>query len=374
MKWLSLVPCLFALSFLTACDQQETPPPEGLEYERVGSSITITGYTGKTEQLQIPSKIEGYPVTAIGEKAFFGCSDVSYVILPEGVTSIGDWAFWMADPYLAVYIPASVVSIGEGAFAGPGLAYVSSDSASFKMDEHDSLLSKDGKVLYHIGKINTAYTVPQGVTTIASSVAYNHAKLTSISIPDSVTSIGSYAFFGCDHLAAVEFPDGVTSIGESAFLGCRALSAVTLPKGLKAINVQTFEGCDNMKTVTIPEGVTAIGECAFNNCKALTAVILPKSVTAIGDGAFMGCYNLKSLTLPPKLTALGANVTRFCTGLQEIVFTGKPLEVPVPQGWAPRVWKYPSTERRAWQEADRSGRYRAGLLSPDFVEYTPGQQ
>ena len=109
------------------------------------NTITITGYNGYSSSVNIPSVIEGKPVTTIRDEAFFHCDSLTSITIPNSVTTIGDRAFYACDSL-------------------------------------------------------TSITIPNSVTTIGSEAFYCCSSLTSITIPDSVTTIGDYAFRGCESL------------------------------------------------------------------------------------------------------------------------------------------------------------------------------
>ena len=93
----------------------------------------------------IPDKHNNLPVTSIGDFAFYNCSHLTSITIPDSVTSIGDYAFSGCSSLTSIYIPNSVTTIGDSAFSGC-------------------------------------------------------SSLTSIYIPDSVTFIGYCAFQNCSNL------------------------------------------------------------------------------------------------------------------------------------------------------------------------------
>ena len=195
-------------------------------------------------------------VTSIGDDAFYKCSLLTSVTIPNSVTSIGDDAFYGCSGLTSVTIPNSVTSIGSYAFWNcSGL---------------------------------TSVTIPNSVTSIGGWAFWNCSGLTSVTIPNSVTSIGDGAFSNCSGLTSVTIPNSVTSIGINAFASCKGLTSVTIGNSVTSIGDGAFYGCSGLTSVTIPNSVTSIGECAFSYCSGLTSVTIPNSVTSIGGGAFDG--------------------------------------------------------------------------------------
>lgn len=194
-------------------------------YEEAKDGITITGYTGEAKKVVIPDKINGTEVISIGNKAFWECTSLTGVTIPEGVTSIGDRAF----------------------------------------EDCTSL---------------TSVTIPEGVTSIGNDAFSLCVNLTSISLPKSLTSIGSYGFSGTD-LTSVTIPENVRSIGCEAFFLCDKLKKVVLPEGITRISSKTFAMCSNLTSITIPDSVTSIGNGVFCGCSKLKSVVIPDSVIEI---------------------------------------------------------------------------------------------
>ena len=256
-------------------------------YSDDGTSITITAYPGAAVgAVDIPSTINGEPVTSIGYHAFSGCSGLTSVTIPAGVTSIETTAFDGCSGLTSVTIPPSVTRIGYAAFNGCGLL--------------------------------TSITIPAGVTIIEKNTFSGCSGLTSMSIPSSVASIGDYAFNGCSGLTSVTISVGVISIGSNAFANCSGLTTMSIPSSVTSVGNQTFSGCSGLTSVTIPGSVTGIGYGAFFGCSGLTSVTIPGSVTSIGDYAFNGCSGLTSVTISVGVISIGSNAFNGCSGLASV--------------------------------------------------------
>ena len=219
---------------------------QGLTYTlNNDGTATVSGCDRTVTSIKIPSNVESngqtYTVTSIGDYAFWNCSGLTSVDIPDGVTSIGDYAFWNCSGLTSVDIPDSVTSIGNYAFSWC-------------------------------------------------------SGLTSVDIPDGVTSIGYYAFGGCSSLTEVTIPDSVTVIDSGTFIECTDLTSVDIPDGVTSIGGNAFSECYSLTSVDIPDSVTSIGNYAFSYCTDLTSVTIPGSVTSIGDRAFWDCDSLKSIT------------------------------------------------------------------------------
>ena len=263
------------------------------------------------------------PITSIGDHAFYECSSLTSVTIPDGVTSIGNHAFSRCTSLTSVAIGNSVTSIGGCAF------YECSSLTSITIP--DSVTSIGISTFSDCSSL-TSITIPDSVTSIGISAFSDCSSLTSITIPNSVTSIGEHTFSRCSNLTAfygkfasadnrcliVEgvlnsfapagstfytIPDGVTSIGACAFYLCSSLTSVTIPDSVTSIGNSAFSCCSSLTSITIPDGVTKIGELAFYECISLTSITIPDSVTSIGYWAFYGCSSLASVyckaTTPP---------------------------------------------------------------------------
>ena len=366
-------------------DTDPTPNPgilDKLTYEIEDGEVTITDCdTSLSGDIVLPSKIEGKPVTSIGNRAFEDCSSLTSITIPNSVTSIGYCAFYGCKSLTSITIPDRVTSIGHSAF------YNCSSLTSITIP--DSVTSIGHSAFYKCSSL-TGVTIPNSVTIIGSFAFMDCSSLTSITIPESVTSIGSYAFYGCkkltqinvdtanakfssvngvlfnkDKTELIRYPEGkadtsysipnsVTSIGDAAFYCCSSLTSITIPDSVTSIGDDAFRGCDSLKSVTIPNSVTSIDDWAFDGCKKLTQInvdtantkfssvngvlfnkgktelirypegkadtsySIPDSVTSIGYRAFYGCKGLTSITIPESVTSIGDDAFCGCSSLTSI--------------------------------------------------------
>ena len=235
-------------------------------------------YSGK---VVIPESVEhegtAYSVTSIGSHAFYGCSGLTSVTIPNSVTSIGESAFEDCSGLTSVTIPNSVTSIGESAFED----------------------------------------------------CYG---LTSVTIPNSVTSIGNSAFSGCYVLTSVHISDiaawcnidfdGYNSnpltYAQHLYLNGEEVKDLVIPNSVTSIGDYAFYNFEALTSVTIPNSVTSIGDCAFEDCSGLTSVTIGNSVKSIGDWAFGNCYGLTSVTIPNSVTSIGSEAFRDCSELLDV--------------------------------------------------------
>ena len=301
-------------------------------------------------------------VTSIGDYAFYDCSGLTSVTIPNSVTSIGNRAFYGCSGLTSIEIRNSVTSIGERAFQSCyGLTKVTLNCNAIASKSYSS----SSTLSSIFGSQVKEYVLGDDVTSIGSYAFYNCSNVTSVTIADNVTSVGDYAFDGtawynnspdglfyagkvaykykgtmpantsirikegtlgigqqafynCTGLTSVTIPNSVTSIGNSAFRGCYGLTSVTIGNSVTSIGSYAFSGCTGLTSVTIPNSVTSIGEYAFSACSGLTSITIPNSVTSIGNEAFNSCYRLTSVTIPNSVTSIGFEAFANCSGLTSV--------------------------------------------------------
>ena len=254
-------------------------------------------------------------VTTIEYGAFYNCANLKEVTLPEGVATIANYAFCNCTALHKVTIPASVTFLGDyafsgctylvgvyckattppvgghGMFANNGLyrqIYVPAESVeAYRQAQYWIEYSADIKG-YNFEKdnIEAVTTIIQYTTTDGQVLHPNDAEAFGATIITNYYEDGK---------GVMIFDGDVTTIGYHAFYGCERLASITIPNSVSSIANGAFAYCTSLTSITIPKGVTSIGTGAFTDCTSLTSVTIPNSVTSIGQLAFAYCTSLKSV-------------------------------------------------------------------------------
>ena len=206
----------------------------------------VTGASAET--IIIPSTLGGYPVTSIKGRAFYGCSSITSVKIPDSITSIGESVFWECSSLGDVKIGNGVTSINQSSFCGC-------------------------------------------------------TSLSNVIIGSSVSVIGQGAFSSCKSLSNITIPDSVTHIANYAFNWCSSLTNVTIGKCVSNIGSYVFSGCSSLISIKVSENndkylslngllLSKDGKNVFQGVNGI--VVVPEGVTNICSNAFYNLFSLKS--------------------------------------------------------------------------------
>ena len=306
--------------------------------------------------------IIGDGITRIGGYAFFNCSALTSVTIPNSVTTIGEYAFAKCSALTSVTIPNSVMTIGYNAFTNNnakiiwltntpptgysnvngGIHYVANNlytglfpkkvypylSSIFEVngvkyvpvspsertcDALDCIYTGDPYEVKINKKVNYK-GIDMTVREINPYTAYECANIKKAYI-DINGSIGDKAFSHCVNLSAVDITK-VEDIGNNAFSSCTNLASVDI-KACNNIGESAFSNCSNLVSVDIKAG-NNIGNGAFSNCTNLASVDI-KAANNIGEWAFSNCSSLKTLSLDNKIKSLGQYAFSGCSNLKQFV-------------------------------------------------------
>ena len=158
----------------------------------------------------IPVATEG--VVTVPASFYYGHSSTT--------TRIGDYAFYACTSITEVKLPNAVSSIGVGAFNG----------------------------CWNLKTVN----IPTGVSKIENLTFHYCKSLQTISLPSGVKEIGDNAFAYCNSLKSIDIPDGATKIGYGVFQKCTALKTVRIPTSVTSVGLSVFSGCSGLETVYLP--------------------------------------------------------------------------------------------------------------------------
>lgn len=258
-------------------------------------TVTITKYTGTESTVILPSTINSWPVTKIGEDALKDNTTITSVTIPASVTEIGSNAFAGCTNLTSVTYEGdwSNLTIQSG---NPAVQ----DAANAPLFDFDFTPDNTAVIVIRYNGTAADVTIPSRYkgkpVTMIDHAAFHNSAVTSVTIPDSVTSIHDSAFAYCSSLTNISIPNSVTAIGSFAFEGCTKLESITLPSSLLTISEFLFYDCSQLTTIHIPDSVSSIRTYAFYNCGKLETIRIPVSVTSIGSYAFDDCPSSMTVT------------------------------------------------------------------------------
>ena len=192
-----------------------------------------------------------YQVAELGGGAFYQCTKVTSVTLPNTIRAIGERCFESCFNLTSINLPNSIKDIGRLAFLWC-------------------------------------------------------TRLASITLPKNLEFIKDGCFDGCESLESVVIPDGVIEIQTGAFNQCFSLESVEIPNSVVRIGSGAFE-YTSLSTVVIPNSVAELGNDAFSNTWIET-VVLSENIDYFGSH-FDNCKEIKSFTslnkVPPRDVSTG---------------------------------------------------------------------
>ena len=339
--------------------------PNDFKYSyNYGSTLAnIYGYTGNSEYVKIPSKINGYTITGINTQAFKNNKKLKGIIIPDTVTYVEDSLFSGCISLTDVDLGKGITVITNGMFYNcknlesltiPEQIERFYDRYSYTGNSSDKpfegcvnlkniyFKAKDISLVRYLSlpsltnivigstveslpdrafsgyKYLENVTFENGLLVLPNECFKNCTGLKSITLPDSMMSVGKSAFENCYNIKSVTFSENLNTIADSAFKGCSSIENLSFNKNLREIGNNAFEECSSVKNVTFNDLLNTIGESAFANCSSVEKVDLPESVSSVGKDAFEGCKAIKNITLSSKLNYVNDGVFSGCSSLESV--------------------------------------------------------
>ena len=255
-------------SIATAFAQGGTTGP--LTWQLNGNTLTISGEGAMPDygyneapwyeyRESIHTAVMEIGVTTIGNTAFYNCTDMTSITIPNSVTTIGDAAFRVCRSLTSITISSSITTIGERAFQRCGLTSIIIPSSVTTIG-YAAFILCTSLTSINVENGNSAYTSENGVLFDKSKITlicYPPKKTANTYvIPGSVTTIGDMAFVECTNLTSITIPNSVTMIGSTAFYNCTSLTSITNLNPVPVeIDFTVFDNVDkNTCTLEVPIG------------------------------------------------------------------------------------------------------------------------
>lgn len=272
---------------------------EYLEYREITldgeAGYEVVGRGNSTAKvIEIPALRNGKPVLSVAARAFANNLMITSVTFGKNVKRIGEKAFY------------GCTELGSATFS-----------------ENSELAVIHGAAFEGCVRLQ-AFAVPLGVTEIPQEMLKGCAKLTSLTLHSGITMIGENALEGCDAIVYKE-ENGVRYLGPDdmphlvlAGVTDKTVTAFTVPSDTRIIGTAAFQGCDALRDITLPEGVTSLSDYAFAACASLETLTLPTTLQNVGAYAFAGCFSLCALTVPAATVHIGEKAFYKCTSLTSL--------------------------------------------------------
>lgn len=217
-------------------------------------------------------------ITKIGTACFKNLQNVANIYFPDGISAIGSNSFINCTELNMISLPSTINSIGSYAFWGTALNKVSYDGTN--NHKKDITISKKNPAI------------------LTEELTYSEPKI--IQNGECGKNI-TWSFYS----------DGTLILdGKGATYNYNSNNPVPWATIKRKIT-----------TIKVGNGITTLGSQIFSNCATAASVVLPESLISIGSNSFMACSQLKSITLPKSITAIG-NYAFHDSGLKTVTYTG----------------------------------------------------
>ena len=248
--------------------------------------------------------------------SYFGKSP--FLFVDEKTTEIGAFPFWSNSPK-GIYLPSSIERMAEGALWGTTFSLQHVFVPLGTQKKFNELLPKDSDKLLELD--------PSLMTKDEFGTIYDDKRkkrllkgcdIEEYTINDETIEICSFAFSDCTSLTKIDIPSSVTNIGNKAFSGCKSLRHIIIPSSVTNIGYEAFSGCKSLRHIIIPSSVISIGKGAFRDCYKLQSVEISSSIRVIEERLFDWCTSLNHIVIPKSIERIDNWAFNFCKNLKSV--------------------------------------------------------
>ncbi|MBQ6152835.1 MAG: leucine-rich repeat protein [Ruminococcus sp.] len=253
-------------------------------------------YNGTASQVTLPDGI-----WSIAPYAFLRCQTIRSFSASDDLSMIGEGAFFECTHLSLVSIPNSVKFIDAYAFTG----------TSYQAQAGEFVVLGDGILTAYNGG-DDEIMIPDSVRLIAPRTFYEYTALSKVKIPSSVYAIGKQAFCQCTSLSDLSLSSGLVHIGEEAFVNCKKLKTLSLPSSVSLVDKGAFLNCTGLEELSLCGKELSVSYGAFAYCTSLKLVLMSSDVSSIYDKAFYKCQSLKAISVSDATVRIPSSAFEEC--------------------------------------------------------------
>ncbi len=349
IKQLTLLICMFCTTSTFADDGGTCGENITWTYVEATKTLTISGsgkmsvgnYPWSKYRTDISKVVIENGVTSIGSSAFADCANLYSITIPNSVVNVGSNAFqgikiviwltntppsgWKYAKGTVNYVPNNqfgttndiiVYPFLSSLFEVDGVKYVPVSPSERTCDAIDCVYD-ESKTEVNINNFVTYQGIDMKVMNIQPYTFYQNPYLQKVNL-DVSGRLSRYALSNCPKLQIALLGNNVTNIDDYAFSNCQKLESIIIPDAVNDIGQYAFSDCSNMTSVHIGDGTSTIGQYAFSGCLNMTSVHIGNGTSTIGQYAFSGCLNMTSVHIGNGTSTIGQYAFYQCSNLTSL--------------------------------------------------------